>query len=254
MTITFDNNEKIISADYDVKQFYNVKDIVIIIPEENTIEDNDSYALLDSQKFFLRKEESEENYKLLLKEEAFKGATKFQLVIKGNKSNLLNINFNPYTPFSIIYNLFFEKITDDMYMETTKEETYKMIKGIFLSAICMFEFPRVDVFNYDLDKEVYNIALSHEEVDIIATYMITAWLGQQLASVELTRMKYSGSDFKFTSQANHMAKLLSLKKDYERLGFHLQRLYKRRKADDKGVMRSTFSSIMESSFNRRDDL
>ena len=30
--------------------------------------------------------------------------------------------------------------------------------------------------------------------------------GQQLASVENTRMKYSGSDFKFTSQANHMAK------------------------------------------------
>jgi hypothetical protein len=60
-------------------------------------------------------------------------------------------------------------------------------------------------------------------------------------------MKYSGSDFKFTSQANHMSKILSLKTDYEREGFHLQRLYKRRIADENGIMRSTINSIMESS-------
>ena len=83
--------------------------------------------------------------------------------------------------------------------------------------------------------------------------MIVEWLGQQLASVENTRMKYSGSDFKFTSQANHMQKLLALKKDYEREGFHLQRLYKRRKADKNGIMRSTFGIIMEPIEEVRDD-
>ena len=57
-------------------------------------------------------------------------------------------------------------------------------------------------------------------------------------------MKYSGVDFKFTSQANHMHKLLQLKKDYERQGFHLQRLYKRRKSDKYGIMKSTFDIIM----------
>jgi len=56
-------------------------------------------------------------------------------------------------------------------------------------------------------------------------------------------MKYSGSDFKFTSQANHMQKLLQLKKDYEREGFHLQRLYKRRKQDRNGIMRSTLGLL-----------
>lgn len=77
--------------------------------------------------------------------------------------------------------------------------------------------------------------------------MIVEWLSQQLASIENTRMKYSGSDFKFTSQANHMSKLLTLKKDYEREGFHLQRLYKRRLKDEDGIMRSTFGTIMEES-------
>jgi hypothetical protein len=78
--------------------------------------------------------------------------------------------------------------------------------------------------------------------------MIVEWLGQQLATIELIRMKYSGSDFKFTSQANHMHKLKDLQKEYERKGFHLQRLYKRRKTDSKGIMRSTFGDIMSSSF------
>jgi hypothetical protein len=60
-------------------------------------------------------------------------------------------------------------------------------------------------------------------------------------------MKYSGSDFKFTSQANHMHKLTNLKKEYERQGFHLQRLYKRRKVGKDGVIKSTMGSIMSSS-------
>ena len=74
--------------------------------------------------------------------------------------------------------------------------------------------------------------------------MIVQWLGQQLASIENVRMKYSGADFKFTSQANHMQKLLQLKTDYNREGFHLQRLYKRRKKDENGVYHSTFGQIM----------
>lgn len=178
------------------------------------------------------------------------------------------------TPFSIIYNSFLSKITDDMYMEFTKEDTYKLLKELLLSAIHKFEFPRFDITDYAFETETttvmpgldknfeavvkvadeghFNCELTPEEVNIIATYMIVEWLGQQLATVENVRMKYSGSDFKFTSQANHMAKILSLKKDYEREGFHLQRLYKRREKDKEGIMRSTMGKIMEKSAEGRD--
>ena len=148
------------------------------------------------------------------------------------------------TTFSTVYDSFLSKITDDMYMELTAAETAAMHKELLMNALPWFEFPRVDIYDFNEDLEEYNISLSREEINIIATYMIVEWFGYQLASIENTRMKYSGSDFKFTSQANHMQKLLQLKKDYERVGFHLQRLYKRRKADDNGVMRSTFGSIM----------
>lgn len=149
------------------------------------------------------------------------------------------------TEFRVIYDAFLSKTTDDMYMELSREDTEKMLFKLFEGALPRFEFPRKNIFDYDVEAGRYNIQLSREEIDIIATYMIDEWIGYQLASVENTRMKYSGSDFKFTSQANHMQKLLQLKKDYERLGFHLQRLYKRRIQDDKGIFRSTMGQIMQ---------
>ena len=158
---------------------------------------------------------------------------------------------NSTTSFSIIYNSFLSKITDDMYMELTKSDTYKMLEELLITSLSKFEFPRFNIFDYVLKENAndeiagyFNSVLTQEEINIISTYMIVEWLGQQLASIENVRMKYSGTDFKFTSQANHMQKILLVKKDYEREGFHLQRLYKRRLADDKGIPRSTFGEIM----------
>ena len=166
------------------------------------------------------------------------------------------------TPFAKVYDAFFSKITDYMYMELTERETYSMLGSLLFAAIQWFEFPRVDLTKYvkgtfgtegyekyesDDIQGYFESILSQEEINILATYMVTEWMGQQLASIENIRMKYSGSDFKFTSQANHMQKVLQLQKDYERKGFHLQRLYKRRKADENGISRSTFGDIMKSS-------
>ena len=172
------------------------------------------------------------------------------------------------TSFALVYDSFLSKITDDMYLELTQLDTYQMLEELLLSAIEKFEFPRINLQDYDLlvadQQTIYNGAesnnqnvlaiiyedghfnnsLTHQEINIIAIYMVVEWLSQQLASIENTRMKYSGSDFKFTSQANHMAKILQLKKDYEREGFHMQRLYKRRIQKQDGVMRSTFDKIM----------
>lgn len=150
------------------------------------------------------------------------------------------------TEFSTVYENFLSKITDDMFMELTVAETEDMLQPLLLSALQHFEFPRQNIYDYNDEDETFNIDLTPEEINIIGTYMVVEWMSQQLASVENTRMKYSGTDFKFTSQANHMSKILTVKKDYERLGFHLQRLYKRRKVDgETGAMKSTFGSIME---------
>ena len=150
------------------------------------------------------------------------------------------------TDFNIIYTRFYSKITDDMYMELDKVQTDALLEELLINALPWFEFPRISL-QYNTKKHCFRYELSDEEVNIIATYMVLGWFDQQLASVEVSRMKFSGSDFKFTSQANHMNKLKELRKEYERVGFHLQRLYKRRKTDSAGRARSTFGSIMASS-------
>ena len=46
----------------------------------------------------------------------------------------------PNTTFKEIYDRFFGKITDDMYVEWTKEDTEKDVKNILIDAIPGFEF------------------------------------------------------------------------------------------------------------------
>lgn len=157
------------------------------------------------------------------------------------------IEGNP-TSFSEIYDRFFGKITDDMYLEWTEMDTKKDLLNILLDAIPQFEFPRFPLYDYDVENETYNCHLTSEEINIFALYMLNAWLQRQITSIENTRQKYSGSDFKMTSQANHLDKLITLKKETERQAFHMQRLYKRRKLiDNKGSIKSNWSTLMENS-------
>ena len=196
------------------------------------------------------------------------------------------------TAFATIYNRFLGKITDDMYLELTPQDTLRDLRQLLIDSIPGFEFPRkkldyvlvdedapkyivdtIDGGNIDLplggdfSQEVsgsnididnafqeifsrqntsyFNADLDDEEINILALIMVEAWVERQLASIEVTRMKYSGSDFKFTSQANHMSKLLSLRTEVRRQAFHMQRLYKRRKTDENGYIKSNWSVLRE---------
>ena len=169
-----------------------------------------------------------------------------------------------------------------MYMELTPEDTVKDLQRLLIDSIPGFEFPRKDLYNYKLETEVipedqiqegdfvigvvwdtipsndeppsvivekstFGCELTSEEINILAILMKHAWLQRQVASVENTRMKFSGSDFKFTSQANHLAKLLNLLAEVNRESHHMQRLYKRRKLNDSGSYVSNWGVFRSSS-------
>lgn len=185
------------------------------------------------------------------------------------------------TLFAEVYNRFLGKITDDMYLELTPQDTIKDLQNLIIEAIPGFEFPRVNLYDYTIniteinedellpddfilgtvwgeiptdndmqvpkvivDRSYFTEALSSEEINIIALIMKQEWVQRQVTSIENTRMKYSGSDFKMTSQANHLAKLLTLLEESRRDSFHMQRLYKRRKTED-GVYKSNWSVLGE---------
>ncbi|MBO5424804.1 MAG: hypothetical protein J6A25_04755 [Lachnospiraceae bacterium] len=158
------------------------------------------------------------------------------------------------TPFRVIYDRFLSKITDDLYLELTEQDTYNDLQTILINSISGFEFPRFPIFNYQIveylnadgDEAIgyFESVLTLEEIDIISDLMMIEWLRRQIASVENTRMKYSGSDFKFTSQANHLDKLLKTKLNFEQTNKHKQRLYKRRKINSStGMIESNWSGL-----------
>jgi hypothetical protein len=53
--------------------------------------------------------------------------------------------------------------------------------------------------NVLLETSAFSEDLTSEEVNILAILMMINWVQRQITSIENTRMKYSGSDFKFTS-------------------------------------------------------
>ena len=184
------------------------------------------------------------------------------------------------TFFSAVYNRFLGQITDDLYLELTPEDTLKDLQNLLINALPGFEFPRKNLYDYVIevrtikedelvpddfilgtvwgdildssmqtpdvlvDKSHFNVELTPEEINILALLMKQGWIQRQVASIENTRMKYSGADFKMTSQANHLSKLLSLLSESRRESLHMQRLYKSRKFSDDGY-KSNWSTLME---------
>lgn len=71
------------------------------------------------------------------------------------------------TSFSLVYDSFLSKITDDMYLELTELDTFRMLEQLLLSAIEKFEFPRIDIWDYELfqisDETIYNGAESNHK-------------------------------------------------------------------------------------------
>ena len=75
------------------------------------------------------------------------------------------------TPFSMIYDSFLSKITDDMYMELEELDTYRLLEELLKTALQKFEFPRFDITNYELDEivdvETYSgVESDYEEVPL----------------------------------------------------------------------------------------
>lgn len=170
-----------------------------------------------------------------------------------------------------------------MYMELTPEDTVKDLQKMLIDSIPGFEFPRKNLYDYKIEtkiipenevsendfvigivwedlpngsqipnaiieKSCFNCDLTSEEINILAVLMKINWLQRQIASIENTRLKYSGSDFKFTSQANHLSKLMALLTEMNRESTHIQRLYRRRKVDEKtGNYVSNWSVLLEKS-------
>lgn len=58
------------------------------------------------------------------------------------------------TQFAEVYNRFLGRITDDMYVELTPEDTIRDLRSLLINAIPGFEFPRKNLMNYSIETLV----------------------------------------------------------------------------------------------------
>lgn len=148
------------------------------------------------------------------------------------------------TTFYELYVRLLNKITDDLFMELTPEETVEILQDILIDSLPNFDYPHFDIYNYDLSYEYYdeegdftvygkfNDTLTEEDKSILVELMLKQWYTRQLANTRLIQLRYSTSDFKMSSQANHMQRLQTVIKEQEKVIYHKQRMYNRRIFDE----------------------
>ena len=127
------------------------------------------------------------------------------------------------TLFVTVYNRFLGKITDDMYMELTPDDTIRDLQNLLIDSIPGFEFPRQNLYNYEIkvleihedellpddfiigtvwgeisednnqtpkvivDRSSFSVDLTNEEINILALLMKQAWVQRQVTSIENTK-------------------------------------------------------------------
>ena len=60
------------------------------------------------------------------------------------------------TDFTTVYNRFLGKITDDMYVELTPQDTIRDLRNMLIDAIPGFEFPRHNLYDYEIAQVIKN--------------------------------------------------------------------------------------------------
>ena len=122
------------------------------------------------------------------------------------------------TYFEDVYEFFLSKIKSYDLAELTEDEIKEELNSLIKLA-----FPKCTVFKskikIDLDNESFVVkgkdSLSLEEMEILSLAMLLQYISPLIARDENLKQTLSSKDFSNTSQANHLEKLLILKKSID---------------------------------------
>ena len=115
------------------------------------------------------------------------------------------------TPYSKIYDRFLSSITDYDLAYLPDDDIENVVHGWLLRAIADFYNCKVDLDDRDDEIRCFNVDLSNWEIDVLAKFMVAAWLNDQIASVNLTLQMFGGKEEKYYSQAQHLSSLVALR-------------------------------------------
>ena len=130
------------------------------------------------------------------------------------------------TLYSDIYNKFLTDIKDDSLLDFTVEERMEILDGLLKKSISRFKACQTDLLdrteripateNTPAVEGQFNQDLTEEEINILATIMRKYWLNDKIYNLELLQQKMTSKDWKLTSQAEHLLRLIALNQELDK--------------------------------------
>jgi len=119
-------------------------------------------------------------------------------------------------PYSNIYDLFLDEISDSTFLQFDEEDRDLMLKKLLLKSLSRFKACKTDLSDRDEVLLKFNSNPTDDEQLILSTIMRYHWLNQKLYNIELIKQKMTTKDFKLTSQAEHLLRLTVLRQELEK--------------------------------------
>jgi len=115
------------------------------------------------------------------------------------------------TLYETIYNIFLSKINDVNLVSLPEDISEATMYGFMISAVTKFTKCLNNLQDRDDTLQQFNPTLTDFEIEVIANMMVSEWLSPSINNITVLKQVLSDSDFKITSQAQHLKELLDLK-------------------------------------------
>lgn len=142
------------------------------------------------------------------------------------------------TPYKVVYDAFFTKVTADDWANEYEEidgeilptqDALDDLRQILENALPYFKFPRISLAR---NEEGFELDLRPEEIAIISEYMKVEWLDRTIHTWENVKVMYDERDW---SPANLLKQFISLLEQSKQKALNLEKLYSRSITGEDGV-------------------
>lgn len=117
------------------------------------------------------------------------------------------------TPYDDIYDFFLAKVSDYSFVQLTEYEIRDELEKYLRSAIVKFQQSNTNLQNRDDTIKQFNATLTDFEKEILATLMVVEYLSPKIIATENMKQFLQDKEYKLYSQANHLQKMMELKKE-----------------------------------------
>lgn len=119
------------------------------------------------------------------------------------------------TPFTVLYESVLSKIKDYDFLNLEESSIYEVLSDYLRPAIAAFRGCRQDLGKRN--KVKFQCTLTDTEIEILANYMVIAYIDSNYIRVPLAlKQTLSSKDFNAFSPANQLEKMVAMREKYRK--------------------------------------